>query len=152
MKTQENSTQKTNAEYVVFDIGDYICGLDIGAVQEINKHLEPTPVHGSPDYVLGITNLRGQILTVISLRKRFGLSQPPLEQNMRHLVVRWEERTVSLLADSVSDILKMNLESMLQTPSHLPEEMAKYIGGVYELDQGVMVVLDIKQVLASQWT
>ncbi|MDA8133180.1 MAG: chemotaxis protein CheW, partial [Desulfobacteraceae bacterium] len=63
--------ESTDIELALFQIGDMLCGLDTRHVQEINHNFEITPVHRAPDYVRGVINLRGEIITVIDLHRKF---------------------------------------------------------------------------------
>ena len=76
-------------EWIVLEVGNIRCGIPITRIQEINKQLDMTPVHHAPAYVRGVINLRGQIVTVVDLRVKFGLPPLDLGEERCLVVVRW---------------------------------------------------------------
>jgi purine-binding chemotaxis protein CheW len=87
----EEATAKSankSVELATFYVGEALCGMDILNVQEINKHMEITKVPQSPDYVTGILNLRGQIVTIIDIGKKLGLSPTKLSNESRNIIVK----------------------------------------------------------------
>src|SRR3989442_1916714 len=92
-------------EWIVLEVGNIRCGVAITQIQEINKQIAMTPVHQAPAYVRGVINLRGQIVTVVDLRSKFGL--PPLELNEERciVVVRWVGGNIAPMAGTTQDII-----------------------------------------------
>ncbi|HEY5959587.1 MAG TPA: chemotaxis protein CheW, partial [Polyangiaceae bacterium] len=78
----------------VFRVGRYVCGLFIASIQEINKNLLLTPVHEAPDFVRGIINLRGNIVTVIDLRRKLGLEPMVMQPSTRNVIVKLDREMV----------------------------------------------------------
>ena len=95
-------------ELVLFSVGNLLCGLDIRQVQEINNRLEITSVHHAPPYVRGVVNLRGQLITVIDLRRKLGMAALETQVDMRIIVARGQDGTVGLLVDRVADIVEID--------------------------------------------
>ena len=95
------SSDNNKMELATFYIGDALCGMDILRIQEINKHMEMTVVPQAPDYVMGILNLRGQIVTVIDLGQKLGLSSIELSDEARNIIVNSEDEHIGLVADRI---------------------------------------------------
>src|SRR5262244_4163501 len=92
-------------EWIVLEVGNIRCGIAITQIQEINKQIDMTPVHHAPAYVRGVINLRGQIVTVVDLRVKFGL--PPLELDDERciVVVGGSGGRIGLLADRIQGMV-----------------------------------------------
>lgn len=138
--------KKTN-EYAVFEVGEILCGLEIKAVREINRKLDITRVHLAPDEVRGVVNLRGQIVTVVDLRRKFCMPARDFDDRMRIIVVRADGEDIGLLADRVSDIVPASAERMEQPPPHMKHAIGRYISGVYKMDSRLVAILDIERIL-----
>ncbi|MGC4069380.1 MAG: chemotaxis protein CheW [Polyangiaceae bacterium] len=131
----------------VFHVGRYICGLFISSIQEINKNLLLTPVHEAPAYVRGIINLRGNIVTVIDLRRKLGLEPTVFEADTRNVIVKLNREMVGLLVDSVDDIIEIDASAILPTPSHLARELGNAFEGVVQLGNELVAILELGHLL-----
>jgi purine-binding chemotaxis protein CheW len=133
----------------VFRVGRYVCGLFIASIQEINKNLLFTPVHEAPDYVRGIINLRGNIVTVIDLRRKLGLEPMTLQQSTRNVIVKLDREMVGLLVDAVDDIVELDPASILPTPPHLARELGDAFDGVVQLGNDLVAILQLGYLLGA---
>jgi len=97
-------------ELTIFEVGPITCALSIQDIQEINKHLEMTRVANAPEYIRGISNLRGTIITVIDMRIKFGLKPKELYENTRIVVVKNQDEMLGLLVDRMLDVLTYPLK------------------------------------------
>ncbi|MCU0662910.1 MAG: chemotaxis protein CheW [Myxococcota bacterium] len=140
----------SRGEYVLFRVGDIACGLKINAVQEINRNLDFTPVHSAPSYVLGILNLRGQIVTVISLRAKLGLPIEEMDDQTRNVVVKSEGEHIGLVVDMVDDILTIEPNEIARTPPHLSGRIGDFFAGVYQSKEELVAILDADALLESR--
>ncbi|MCK5520436.1 MAG: purine-binding chemotaxis protein CheW [Candidatus Marinimicrobia bacterium] len=136
-----------NGEIAVFQVDQIICGLDISYVQEINKHINITRVYGAPDYVRGIMNLRGQIVTVIDMRKKFGLESVEFNDGMRIVVTKYNEESIGLLVDGVKDVISAATENIEPPPSNVKGVSSRYFNGVLKLKDSLLMLLDKDKVL-----
>ena len=136
-----------NREIAVFQVDQILCGLNIDHVQEINKHINITHVYGAPDYVRGIMNLRGQIVTVIDMRMKFGLESIDFNDNMRIVVTKSNEENIGLLVDGVKDVITANLEQIEPPPSNVKGISSTYFTGVLKLKEALLMLLDKDKVL-----
>ena len=134
-------------ELVLFACGDLLCALDIRQVQEIDRDLQITPVRHAPPYVRGVLNLRGQLLTILDLRRKLGLQPIGMDADMRIVVVKGPEGIVGLLVDSVADIVEAAVDAMEPPPSNIQEVPGIFFSAIHKMDDGLAAVLDLEQVL-----
>jgi purine-binding chemotaxis protein CheW len=147
------ATNPTNpVQAAVFHVGQYVCGLSIATIQEINKNLLLTPVHEAPDYVRGIINLRGNIVTVIDLRRKLGLEPISLQPSTRNVIVKLDREMVGLLVDAVDDIIEIDSATILPTPAHLAKELGDAFEGVVQLDNELVAILQLQYLLSDAST
>jgi purine-binding chemotaxis protein CheW len=134
-------------EWIVLEVGNIRCGIAITQIQEINKQIDMTPVHHAPAYVRGVINLRGQIVTVVDLRVKFGL--PPLELNEDRciVVVRWSGESIGLLADRIQDIVTADAADILDPPANIRGVTGAFFSGIYPMEQGLVAFLRLPELL-----
>ncbi len=133
--------------FVTFWLGDYLFGLPIEEVVEINRKLEITPVPLSPSYIKGIINLRGQVLTTVDLAERIGLK---LEESARayNLIVRnADEERVSLLVERIGDILEIPADKVEDPPERIEGVERRFVRNVCQLPERLLVILNTKEIL-----
>jgi purine-binding chemotaxis protein CheW len=134
-------------ELAIFHVGEITCALKSIEVQEIIKHQEITVVHHAPDYVRGVINLRGQIVTIISMRKKFCLDSSDQLDKMQIVVVKMGEESVGLLVDSVDDILMAHTDAIEQPPSNLKGIKGSFFTGIYKKDDALVAILNRDEIL-----
>lgn len=154
-KTETKTQMKTEAEKNVvklatFYIGDALCGMDILQIQEINKLMMMTKVPQAPDFVLGILNLRGQIVTVIDLGKKLGMGETDRSLELRNVIVNSTGSSVGLLVKKIGDVVAVNLINKEQPPANMSGIQGKYFTGVYKKDNALIGILDINKVLSME--
>jgi len=146
MKTQQSGPLQMSCFYV----GSALCGIDIRVIQEMNKQMEMTRVPGSPDYVLGIMNLRGRIVTIIDLGKKLGLGGSKKTDQSRIIIVNSKEENIGLLVDRIADVFTTRWEDVEPTPSNIKGIKGKYFQGVCKTGKDLVAILDIDTVLAEE--
>jgi purine-binding chemotaxis protein CheW len=127
-------------------IGRETLGIPISLVREIVRVPEVTPVPNAPPYIEGVINLRGRIIAVMDLGKRFG--EPAVERSSksRIVVVELEERFVGLLVSSASEVLKI-APSEIEAPQNVfPDEDMNYVTGVGKLNGRLIILLDLSRI------
>ncbi len=144
-------TSSENMEFSTFYVGETLCGINILDIQEINKHSEITKVPQSPDYIEGILNLRGKIVTTIDLGKKLGLNPVTKDKDMRNIIVNSEEEHIGLLVDAISDVVLAKKEEIEPAPSNIGGVKGKYFQGVLKTEKLLIGILDIEEVLKEQW-
>lgn len=135
---------------VCFRIGKETFGVEIFAVREIVKAQEITAVPGTADYVLGIINLRGKIISVVDLAERLGLGRAKIERASRILVVDLEGFTVGFLVDAATEVLRLPRESIDPAPEELKHTIHDdYLEGVGKLDDRLVIILNLSYLLSE---
>jgi purine-binding chemotaxis protein CheW len=135
---------------VTFKLGPEEFAVDILLVQEIDRNVEITKVPRAPDFVKGVINLRGKIVPVLDLRKRFGLRWQEFTGASRIVVVNVESRTLGLTVDSVSEVLRTPVDSVKPHSSMVTGLDVSHIKGVVKLDGRLLIVLDLQKVLSAK--
>src|SRR5690554_7418011 len=105
----KNNTAQTAEDpilqWVTFRLDNETYGINVMQVQEVLRHTEIAPVPGAPEYVLGIINLRGNVVTVIDTRQRFGLAPAPVTEQTRIVIIEADRQVVGILVDSVAEVV-----------------------------------------------
>ena len=134
-------------QVVGFRIGNETFGVRIGSVREIVRVPEITAVPSAPETVEGVINLRGKIIPVMDLRKRFGQSEIQPNKKNRILVVELENKLVGLIVNAASEVLKI-APSEIEAPGNLfAEGESSYVTGVGKLKGRLIILLDIAKLL-----
>lgn len=144
------AASKKIVELATFYIGDALCGMDILKVQEINKLMQMTKVPQAPDYVLGILNLRGQIVTIIDLGKKLGLGETDISLDPRNIIVNTAGGHVGLLVMKIGDVVEADMEKLEPPPANMRGIQGDYFKGVYKTQQSLIGILDIEKVLSLE--
>jgi purine-binding chemotaxis protein CheW len=142
--------QSSTVELATFYVGDALCGMDILKVQEINKLMEMTQVPQAPEYVTGILNLRGQIVTVIDLGNKLGLTSTDLTDSTRNIIVNAANEYIGLLVSSISDVVAANMEKVEKPPANIGGLQGAYFKGVFKTKDRLIGILDVDKVLAEE--
>ena len=136
-------------QLVTFRLGNEEFSLDILRVQEIIRHMEITRVPKAPDFVEGVINLRGKVIPVLELRKRFGLGYNERTNETRIIVVEVDDKTVGLKVDAVSEVLRLPADRVEPPPAIATGVDSDYIKGVGKLDGRLLILLDVEKVLTK---
>ncbi|MEA5444282.1 chemotaxis protein CheW [Gammaproteobacteria bacterium AB-CW1] len=142
--------QEAREQWVTFRLGRETYGLKALHVQEILKATEISPVPGAESFVLGVINLRGNIVTVIDTRKRFGLSEPEAEGVRQIIVVEVDEHALGLLVDDVDEVADVRPSEIEPPPQFESDQVARHIQGVVRRDSGLTVMVDVRRLMPSQ--
>lgn len=138
--------------WVTFRLENEKYGIHVMQVQEVLRVTEIAPVPGAPDYVLGIINLRGNVVTVIDTRKRFGLQAKEMDDSTRIVIIESENQVVGILVDSVAEVVDIRSSEIEQAPNVGTEESAKFIQGVSSIDGELLILVDLNKLLTDeQW-
>ncbi len=133
--------------YVLFTLAEATYALPTGAVQQLDMVGGVTPVPNALPYVDGIASVRGQVLPAVDLRTRFGLPRAERTLRSRLLVLRVRERTVGLIVDSAREFAQIPAESVLAPPEAMGGRSRRYLRGVAQLGERLVLVLDAEQLL-----
>ena len=139
-------------QWVTFKLEEETYGVNVMQVQEILRYTEIAPVPGAPSYVIGIINLRGNVVTVIDTRARFGLLAADATDNSRILIIEAEEQVIGILADSVAEVVYLRSSEIDSAPNVGTEESAKFIQGVCNRDNELLILVDLNKLLSDdEW-
>ena len=147
---EKGNTQQVDQNLIelsTFLVGDALCGMDILTIQEINKLIEMTSVPQAPDYVLGILNLRGQIITSIDLGKKLGLGKTDMTQDPRNIIVNSKGEHIGLMVRMISDVVQADKDKFEPPPSNMGGIQGEYFTGVYKTENKLIGILDVDKVL-----
>ena len=152
MSSQNTNTNDELIQWVTFKLDDEIYGINVMQVQEVLRYTEIAPVPGAPMYVLGIINLRGNVVTVIDTRQRFGLKVDKVTDNTRIVIIEAEGQVVGILVDSVSEVVYLRQSEIETTPSVGNEESAKFIQGVCNKNGELLILVELDKLLTdTEW-
>lgn len=132
---------------VGFRVGRETFGVPIGLVHEIVRVPDITAVPDSPGYVEGVINLRGKIVSVVDLRKRFGEKEITANKKNRILVTEVEGKMVGLIVDAASEVLKIPDNEIELPPSVFEEGELNYVTGVGKLHGRLVILIDLSKIL-----
>lgn len=135
-------------QLVVFDLANEYYGIDIAAVEGIIKMQSITAVPRTPSFVEGVINLRGKVLPVIDLRKRFGLNPSEHTKATRIVVVEMNGVAVGLVVDAVSEVLRISSETVEPPSSLLAGVDTAFIKGIAKVAERLVILLDLSRVLS----
>lgn len=148
MDLKKDFDSKELLQLVTFRLGNEEFSLDILRVQEIIRHMELTRVPRTPDFVDGVINLRGRVIPVLDLRKRFGLPSDERTNETRIIVVDVDNKTVGLKVDAVSEVLRLPADTVEPAPAIVTGAESEYIKGVGKLDGRLLILLDVEKILS----
>lgn len=154
MKKQAANQNENDAvlQWVTYHLDNETYGINVMQVQEVLRYTEIAPVPGAPDYVLGIINLRGNVVTVIDTRKRFGLPPEDTTDNTRIIIIETEHHVVGILVDSVAEVVYLRQSEIETAPSVGNEDSAKFIQGVAQRGEELLILVDLNKLLTDdEW-
>ncbi len=146
-KTTDKDIVTDGIEFSTFFVGGALCGIDILTIQEINKQFEITKVPQSADYIEGILNLRGRIVTIIDLGKKLGLQPVQRTKDNRNIIINSDDEHIGLLVDAINDVVTADRRNIEPAPSNISGVKGKYFQGVLKTEKQLIGILDIDEVL-----
>lgn len=139
-------------QWVTFRLGEETYGINVMQVQEVLRYNEIAPVPGAPNYVLGIINLRGNVVTVIDTRSRFGLMPAEVTDNTRIVIIEAEKQVIGILVDSVAEVVYLKTSEIDSAPNIGTDESAKFIQGVSNQKGELLILVDLNKLLSDdEW-
>lgn len=155
MSADDNTLNKEGEEdaviqWVTFRLANETYGINVMQVQEVLRYSDIAPVPGAPPYVLGIINLRGNVVTVIDTCQRFGL--PPIEitDNTRIVIIETNHQVIGILVDAVAEVVYLKRSEIETTPNVGNEESAKFIQGVSHREKELLILVDLNKLLGEE--
>jgi purine-binding chemotaxis protein CheW len=154
-------------QFASFYIGNNLFGIDIRLIREINRNVDITPVDGAPDFVRGLLNLRGQIVTVIDVGVRMGLrTGKESVESARSIVLKTSDEIavkrseddkledtsrdlVALYVDAIGDMVTFEEKEIEPSPANIGEVEGRFISGMAKLEQELMIILRVAELLKN---
>lgn len=137
-------------QWVTFKLDGETYGINVMQVQEVLRHTEIAPVPGAPEYVLGIINLRGNVVTVIDTRHRFGLSTADVSENTRIVIIESDQHVVGIMVDAVAEVVYLNQSEVDTAPNVGNDETSKFIQGVCNKNDELLILIDLNNMLTDE--
>ncbi|MBF0406102.1 MAG: purine-binding chemotaxis protein CheW [Candidatus Riflebacteria bacterium] len=147
MKSNENENENSGL-IATFAIEDCLYGIDTQRVQEVVRISEITPVRHAPEYVVGVMNLRGRIVTVIDLGCKLLSEKLAVTADSRVFIVSWEHEYVGLLVDRVEDVVFMENASFSPPPENISPEHSEFFSGVFRSGEKLVTLLNLDSTLS----
>lgn len=136
-------------QLVTFKLGEEEFGVDILKVQEIIRMLPITRVPNAPSFVEGVINLRGKVIPVIDMRKRFGMTTSPHDSQTRIEVMDLQGQIVGFVVDAVSEVLRIKESTVEPPPPVVAGIGSEYMRGVGKLEDRLLILLDLDKLLSQ---
>ncbi|MCE9682821.1 chemotaxis protein CheW [Halomonas alkalisoli] len=138
-----------NREFLVFSLGEEEYAVDILKVQEIRGYENVTRIANAPDFIKGVTNLRGVIVPIVDLRIKFHLDKVEYGGQTVVIVVNVEDRVVGIVVDGVSDVMMLTPDQIKPAPEFGVTLSSDFLSGLGSLDDRMLVIVDIDKLLTS---
>ncbi len=146
---RRNADANDYVQAAVFELAGEEYAIDILRVKEIIRVSSITRAPNAPYYFEGAINLRGKVVAVINLRKKFGLPPIELDKKSRIIVVEIDSRTVGFLVDKVSEVIALDKNTFLDPENYAKGENAKYISAIAKLKNRAIIALDLEKILEA---
>lgn len=146
----QRAVESTGQEYLVFTLGDEEYGIEILKVQEIRGYERITRIANAPDFIIGVTNLRGVIVPIVDLRVKFELTTAAINEDTVIIVLTLVDRVVGIVVDGVSDVLSLTAEQIKPAPEFSATLSTEYLLGLGTLEERMLILMDIEKLLSSQ--
>jgi len=137
-------------QWVTFRLGNETYGINVMQVREVLRYTEIAPVPGAPSYVIGIINLRGNVVTVIDTRERFGLAPEEVTDNTRIVILESDDQVVGIMVDSVAEVVYLRESEIEIAPNVGNDESSRYIQGVCHKNDTLLILIEIEKLLTER--
>lgn len=134
-------------QLVKFYIADEAFGIGIKQIFQILKPQEVFKVPNTPPFIEGLINLRGKVMTVFNLRKRFNMPEKENDEDTKILVIRMDDYLLGFTVDSVSEIVRVQDEDIVETPPSLTNFDKRFLSGVAKVEEKLILLLNLEKIL-----
>ncbi len=152
--TLENITNPSQSstgpqEYLTFILGNEVYGIDILKVQEIRGYDSVTKIANTPEFVMGVINLRGHIVPIVDLRIKFHLERTQYDEFTVVIILNMSDRIVGMVVDGVSDVLHLEANEIRSVPDIVSGIDTRYINGLASIEDRMLILVDIEHLMNS---
>ncbi|MDT8428987.1 MAG: chemotaxis protein CheW [Pseudomonadales bacterium] len=137
-------------QWVTFQLNNETYGVNVMAVKEVLRFDSVAPVPGAPDYVMGIINIRGTVISVIDARNRFNLPQVPQDENTRIVILEINRYVIGMVVDSVAEVVYLRQSEIESPPNTGQDESARFIQGVSNKNGQLLILVDMNSLLSEE--
>jgi len=149
---EQNESEDNVIQWVTFHLDNEVYGIAVIQVMEVLRSVDITPVPGAPDYVLGIINLRGNVVTVIDTRKRFSLPSKEVDDLSRIVIIESNGQVLGMLVDCVAEVVYLKESEIDIAPNVGNDESSRFIQGVHSKADSLLILVDINKLLSQdEW-
>ncbi|MBL6999821.1 MAG: chemotaxis protein CheW, partial [Gammaproteobacteria bacterium] len=134
-------------QYVTFTLNKEKYGINVLQVQEVLREVEVSPVPGAPVFILGIINLRGNVVSVIDARTRFGIAAKESDDKTRIIVINLQQQMIGILVDSVAEVMNIKPGEIEAAPNAGQSTTSKYIQGLVSKDDTILILVDLDKLI-----
>lgn len=145
-EVQIRTKMDTERQFATFWLEDRLYGIDVMRVQEITNPLPITRVPLSPEFVIGLINLRGQVSTAISLRNLFQMEKFSNPTEQMNVVCRVGDLLLSLMVDRIGDVMEASKKNFEGLPDTIPANVKRFMGGVYKIPGNLLTIVEVDKV------
>jgi len=146
----KETQQAVSSAFVTFSLADETYAIDVLQVQEVLKMTDIAPVPGVPDYILGIINLRGDVVTVIDARRRMSLPYREPDDASRIVIIDAGHQNVGILVDAVAEVVQISPSSVDPAPAVGNDQTSRFILGVTSTEEGLTILIDLNKLLSDE--
>ena len=148
MVSNNQVNSREEMQMLIFSLESVIYGVNVSQVREVKNFESVTPVPYAPAYVRGVTNLRGEVIPVIDLRKRFGMVSEKNE-NTNIMIIVQDKHPVGIMVDSVMEVLTLAKDDIESNPDSLIYDKSEAVLGVAKHDKEIIILLDLLKVISK---
>lgn len=150
MNQEAKAVDDPTQRWVTFHMDNETYGINVTQVREVLRITEIAPVPGAPDYVLGIINLRGNVVTVMDTRKRFNLPPTETTDSTRIVIIEVDGQEVGVMVDSVAEVVDIRQSAIESAPNVGSDDSSRYIQGVTSLEGSLLILIDLNKLLTDE--
>lgn len=136
-------------QLVTFRVGGEEFGLDVFAVHEILRYQAPTPMPRAPEFVEGVLDVRGTLVPIVDLRRRFETPEVAYDEDTRIVLVDFNEERLGLVVDSVTEVLRAPETAVSPPPAYIRGLAAEFVRGIVRVGERLVVLMDLDRILSS---
>jgi len=148
--THDNQATREEIQMLTFTLENVSYGVNVNQVREVRKIEGVTPVPYAPAYVKGVTNLRGEVIPVIDLRKRFGIDSKRSSEDSGIMVIAQDKHAIGVMVDSVMEVLTLAKKDIEPNPESLVTERSVSILGVARHDKDLIILIDLMKIVSKE--
>ncbi len=137
-------------ELATFYVGDLLVGADIRQVEEINRQMDVTPLPHVPPFVLGVLNLRGNVVTVVDSRTILGVKSDIPSRPSHNVIIRFEGERIGLAVDRIADVVRTTTDAIDELPANFDSMDTRFLQGVYAMENELLLILNVQEALSLQ--